>query len=102
ATDRSHVPFVSRPSGYHYADNPKVVGPLLQCWPAPSKPRLFLVSPPGPLSGSVPDYKAYIADHKQWFADTGADLPNGWSLIAVAVPTPTDAECAQVSRAAAP
>ena len=101
-TSQFYDPFYYLPSGYHYADHPNVVGPLLQCWLATSKTRLFLVSPPGPLSGSVPDYKAYIADHKQWFADTGADLPNGWSLIAVAVPTPTDAECAQVSRAAAP
>ena len=92
-TSQFYDPFYYLPVGYHYADHPDVVGPLLQCWLTNSKTRLFLISPPGPISGSVPDYKAYIADHPQWFEDTGANLPNGWSLIAVKVPAPGAGQC---------
>ena len=92
-TSQFYDPFYYLPAGYHYADHPNVVGPLLQCWLTDSKTRLFLVSPPGPLSRSVPDYKAYFGDHPQWFEDSGAKLPNGWSLVAVNAPSPTQAEC---------
>jgi len=93
-TSQFYDPFYYLPAGYHYADHPEVAGPLLQCWLAGTKTRLLLIPPPGPVSFSVPDYKAYIGDHPQWFAATGANLPNGWSLVAVNVPTPTAAECA--------
>jgi hypothetical protein len=91
-TSQFYDPFYYLPAGYHYREHLQVVGPLLQCWLAGTKTRLLLISPPGPLSSSVADYEAYIADHPEWFADTGA-LPNGWKLIAVSVPTPTAAEC---------
>jgi len=92
-TSQFYDPFYYLPAGYHYAGHQEVVGPLLQCWLSSSKTRLLLISPPGPLSGSVPDYKAYVADNPQWFADTGANLPNGWSLIAVNVPAPAPGQC---------
>jgi len=93
-TSQFYDPFYYLPAGYHYVDHPQVAGPLLQCWLSGTRTRLLLLPPPGPISFSVPDYKAYIAEHPQWFADTGANLPNGWSLIAVSVPTPTAADCA--------
>jgi hypothetical protein len=92
-TSQFYDPFYYLPAGYHYADHRDVAGPLLQCWLSGTKTRLLLIPPPGPISFSVPDYKAYIADHPQWFTDTGP-LPNGWSLVAVNIPTPTAAECA--------
>jgi hypothetical protein len=62
--------------------------------------RLMLLSPPGPLSQSVPQYQAYIADHPQWFVDTGGQLGNGWTLIAVNVPAPSAAACTRAAQAA--
>jgi hypothetical protein len=56
---------------------------------------------PSPLSQSVPEYRAYMADHPQWFSDAGAQLGNGWTLVAVNVPTTTPAECAHAAQAAA-
>ena len=91
-------PFYYLPAGYTYAAHPDVVGPLLQCWLAKTQTRLWLLPPPGPISGSVPQYKAYIGDHPQWFADTGP-LPNGWSMVAVSVPTPPVTDCARAARA---
>lgn len=99
-TSQFYDPFYYLPAGYHYGDHPQVVGPLMQCWLAKTQTRLLLISPPGPLSGSVSDYKAFIADHPQWFQDTGAQLGNGWSLVAVDVPVPSSADCAQAARAA--
>jgi hypothetical protein len=99
-TSQFYDPFYYLPAGYHYSDHPQVVGPLLQCWLAKSQTRLLLLSPPGPLSGSVPEYKAFIADNPQWFQYTGAQLANGWSLVAVDVPVPSPADCARAARAA--
>lgn len=50
--------------------------------------RRIDLSPPGRLSQSVLDYKAFIADHSQWFSQAGPDMGNGWSLVAVQVPPP--------------
>jgi hypothetical protein len=101
-TSQFYSPFYYLPSGYHYSDHRDVVGPLLQCWLSNTRTRLLLISPPGPLSVSVPDYEAFIADHPQWFTQTDPPLGNGWSLVAVKVPAPTASECAQAARAAAP
>jgi hypothetical protein len=92
-TSQFYDPFYYLPAGYHYADHAAVVGPLLLCWLSETRTRLFLISPPGPLSASNDDYRAYFADHPDWFADTGANLPNGWSLIAVTAPSMSSAEC---------
>jgi hypothetical protein len=91
-------PFYYLPAGYTYAAHREVVGPLLQCWLAKTHTRLWLLPPPGPISASVPEYKAYIADHPQWFIDTGA-LPNGWSMVAVDMPSPPAAACTQAAQA---
>ena len=99
-TSQFYDPFYYLPAGYTYGDHPDVVGSLLQCWLSKTQTRLLLLSPPGPLSQSVSEYQAYLADHPQWFADTGAQLGNGWSLIAVSVPTPTAAVCMQAALAA--
>jgi hypothetical protein len=98
-TSQFYDPFYYLPSRYRYADHPGVVGPLLQCWLTDTRTRLFLISPPGPLSASNGEYRAYFADHPDWFRDTGANLPNGWSLVAVRVPAMTSSECA-AARAA--
>jgi hypothetical protein len=98
-TSQFYDPFYYLPSGYHYADHPAVVGPLLQCWLSDTKTRLFLVSPPGPLSASNDDYRAYFSDHPDWFHDTGANLPNGWSLVAVNAPAMSSAACAAARSA---
>jgi hypothetical protein len=100
-TSQFYDPFYYLPSGYHYSAHPAVVGPLMQCWLSDTRTRLFLVSPPGPLSAANDDYRAYFADHTDWFSDTGANLPNGWSLIAVSVPAPSASQCA-AARSAAP
>ncbi len=92
-TSQFYDPFFYLPAGYHYAEHPQVAGPLLQCWLANTKTRLLLLSPPGPISWSVPEYEAFIADHPAWFADTGANLVNGWKLIAVNVPQPAPGDC---------
>lgn len=92
-TSQFYDPFYYLPAGYHYTEHRQVAGPLLQCWLATTKTRLLLISPPGPVSWSVPDYEAYIVDHPTWFADTHANLVNGWKLIAVNVPDPSPGEC---------
>jgi hypothetical protein len=99
-TSQFYDPFYYLPAGYHYAEHPDVVGPLLQCWLSKTQTRLILLSPPGPLSQSVPEYQAYIADHAQWFTDTGAQLGGGWTLIAVNVPAPTASACTHAAQAA--
>ena len=99
-TSQFYDPFYYLPVGYRYTDHREVVGPLLQCWLANTKTRLLLVSPPGPLSTSVPEYMAYISDHPDWFQDTGGHLGNGWEFYAVDLPTPTQADCERAARAA--
>ena len=99
-TSQFYDPFYYLPSGYRYADHPDVAGPLLQCWLSDTKTRLLLISPPGPLSQSNADYVAYIADHPDWFQDTGAGLGGGWSLIGVSVPAVSPSFCAQAGRSA--
>jgi hypothetical protein len=99
-TSQFYDPFYYLPAGYRYAEHKEVAGPLLQCWLWNTRTRLILLSPSGPLSQSVPDYKAFIADNRQWFSQAGAGLVNGWSLVAVQVPMPTFGECAQAAQAA--
>jgi hypothetical protein len=99
-TSQFYDPFYYLPAGYHYADHKTVVGPLLRCWLWNTHSRLMLLSPPGPLSQSVVDYKAFIADNPQWFGATAPDLGNGWTLEAVQVTAPAPGECQQAARAA--
>lgn len=91
-------PFYYLPGGYLYADHRETVGTLLSCWLVNTRTRLFLLPPPGPVDHSVSEYQAFIADHPQWFFDTGAQLDAGWALIAVQVPDPSAGECAQAAR----
>jgi len=100
-TSQFYDPFYYLPAGYRYADHRDVAGPLLQCWLSKTSTRLLLISPPGPLSATNQDYLAFMADHPDWFQDTGASLPSGWSLYAVNVPAPSAQECTQAARAAA-
>ena len=88
-------PFYYLPAGYRYTDHKDVAGPLLQCWLWNTHTRLMLVSPPGPISQSVDDYKAYIADHPEWFTEVGLNVGNGWSVFAVDVPAPATGDCAR-------
>jgi len=98
-TSEFYDPFYYLPAGTRYADNPKVVGPLLSCWLVSTGTRLFLVPPASEFNHSVPDYLAFMADHPYWFADTHAQLSGGLALYAVSIP-PGSASC-QVSRNAA-
>lgn len=92
-TSQFYDPFYYLPPGYHYTDHKAVVGTLLQCWLWNTHTRLMLVSPPGPISQSVADYKGFIADNPQWFSSASPDLGNGWSLVAVQVSAPAAGEC---------
>jgi hypothetical protein len=94
-------PFYYLPGGYRYSDHRAVVGPLLQCWLSTTRTRLMLLSPPGPLSQSVADYQAYMADNPGWFTQVGSEIGNGWFVFAVQVPPPAAGECAAAARAAA-
>ena len=94
-TSQFYDPFYYLPAGYRYADHKDVAGPLLQCWLWNTHTRLMLLSPPGPLSQSVEDYEAYVADHPDWFTDVGLDVGNGWSVLAVHVPAPATGDCAR-------
>ncbi len=91
-------PFYYLPAGYHYVDHREIAGALLNCWLANTRTRLLLLPPSSPFNHSVADYEAFIADHPQWFTDTGAQLDGGWSLLAVQVPAPGPTECAQAAR----
>jgi hypothetical protein len=92
-TSQFYDPFYYLPAGYHYGDHKAVVGTLLHCWLWNTHTRLMLISPPGPLSQSVADYKAFIGDNSQWFSSASPDLGNGWSLVAVQLPSPASDEC---------
>jgi hypothetical protein len=100
-TSQFYDPFYYLPTGYKYTDHKDVAGPLLQCWLWNTHTRLMLLSPPGPLSQSVSDYEAFIADNQQWFTVTAPDIGNGWQLLGVHVPAPAPGRCQQASRAAA-
>ena len=98
-TSQFYDPFYYLPSGYHYTGHQEVAGPLLQCWLWKTQTNLMLLSPPGPISQSVADYSAFIADHPDWFQQVGGELGNGWLLYAVNVPPPSEAECQATSPA---
>jgi hypothetical protein len=92
-TSQFYDPFYYLPAGYHYSDHKAVVGTLLHCWLWNTHTRLMLISPPGPISQSVADYKSFIGDNPQWFSAASPDLGNGWSLVAVQVSAPAGDEC---------
>jgi hypothetical protein len=99
-TSQFYDPFYYLPSGYNYVEHRDVAGPLLQCWLSKTQTRLMLISPPGPLSQSIGDYQAFIADHPDWINQVGPTLGNGWTVYAVNVPAPTPGQCAQAAREA--
>ena len=92
-TSQFYDPFYYLPAGYRYSDHPGVAGPLMQCWLANTRTRLMLLSPPGPLSQSVPNYLAFIGEHPGWFTEVRLADANGWSVFAVDVPAPAVGEC---------
>jgi hypothetical protein len=98
-TSQFYDPFYYLPGGYHYGDHKAVVGTLLQCWLWSTHTRLMLISPPGPLSQSVADYKDFISDNPQWFTPASPDLGNGWSLVAVQVAAPAADACRTAASA---
>ncbi len=99
-TSQFYDPFYYLPGHYHYADHKDVVGPLLQCWLAGTDTRLMVIAPYSSFNHSVPEYEAFIADHPDWFGDTGVHLDNGWKMIAVRVPALSQSECAAATRSA--
>jgi hypothetical protein len=99
-TSEFYDPFYYLPSGYRYSDHKDVVGPLLQCWLSSTRTRLLLIPPASPFNASVPEYRAFIGDHPEWFSETGAQLGDGFSIVAVNVAAPGGDACAQASRAA--
>jgi hypothetical protein len=58
----------------------------------------MVIAPYSAFNHSVPDYEAFIADHPEWFSDTGVQLDNGWKLMAVRVPALSQNECAAAAR----
>lgn len=101
-TSQFYDPFHYLPAGYRYVDHRDVAGPLLQCWLSQTHTALWLISPPGPLSATNEDYRAFMSDHPDWFADASLSMPSGWSLFGVRVPAPAAGECATAARAAPP
>ncbi|HZK73927.1 MAG TPA: hypothetical protein VFD88_08000, partial [Clostridia bacterium] len=99
-TSQFYDPFYYLPAGYHYNDHKDVAGPLLQCWLSNTQTRLLLLPPPSQFNASEPDYEAFIADHPEWFTQTGTQLGDGFAIVGVHVPTISQAECAQAARAA--
>lgn len=63
--------------------------------------RLLLVPPASPFNHSVPDYMAFMADHPDWFDDTGANLSDGLKLDGVHTPA-IDAATCRTAQSAAP
>jgi hypothetical protein len=98
-TSQFYDPFYYLPAGYHYSDHKAVVGTLLHCWLWNTHTRLMLISPPGPISQSVADYKSFTGDNPQWFSAASPDVGNGWSLVAVQVPAPAGDECRAAASA---
>ncbi len=94
-------PFYYLPDGYHYVDHRDVAGTLLQCWLANTHTRLLLIPPASSFNHSVPDYMAFMADHPDWFTDTGASLSDGLKLYGVDVPAVSAATC-RAAQSAAP
>jgi hypothetical protein len=86
-------PFYYLPAGYRYVDHRERAGALLRCWLDKTQTRLLLVPPPSVFNHSVADYRAFMADHPGWFADTAAHLDPGWSLVAVQLPASGPNEC---------
>jgi hypothetical protein len=86
-------PFYYLPAGYRYLDHRERAGALLRCWLDKTQTRLLLVPPPSVFNHSVADYRAFMADHPGWFADTAAQLDPGWSLVAVQLPASGPNEC---------
>jgi hypothetical protein len=87
-------PFYYLPAGYHYADHKATAGALLKCWLSNTQTRLLLIPPSDLFNHSAADYRAFIADHPEWFVDTAAQLDTGWSLVAVQLPASSRGECA--------
>jgi hypothetical protein len=71
---------------------------MLQCWLSSTKTRLLLMPPSSPFNHSVQDYAAFMLDHPEWMADTQVELGYELRLIAVHVPDPGGAVCAQAAR----
>ncbi|HET7467490.1 MAG TPA: hypothetical protein VFL29_12565 [Candidatus Dormibacteraeota bacterium] len=99
-TSEFYDPFYYLPDGYHYADHREVAGTLLQCWLAGTGTRLLLIPPASAFDHSVPDYLGFIADHPDWFANTGPELGHGLRLVAVQVPEPPAPDCRAAQSAA--
>jgi hypothetical protein len=99
-TSQFYDPFYYLPPGYHYSDHKDVAGPLLQCWLSNTRTRLLLLAPASPDNPSVPDYEAFISDNPQWFTQTGDQLGDGFAIVVVNVPAPSQDECVQAARAA--
>jgi len=49
----------------------------------------------------VPDYQAFVSDHRHWFSQTESQLEDGFAIVAEHVPVVTQLECAQAARDAA-
>lgn len=87
-------PFYYLPSGYTYADHPRVVGPLLQCWLDKTGTRMWARTLPSD------NYTHFIADNPEWFTQVGSVPEAGWSIWRVRVPKPAPGFCEEASRAA--
>lgn len=88
-------PFYYLPSDYTYAGHPAVAGVLLQCWLSDTHTRLFVVD-----ESASPNYVAFVADHHDWFTQTGLIPDYSWVIYQVDVPQPSGADCAAANKAA--
>jgi hypothetical protein len=94
-------PIYYLPAGYLYTDHKDVAERLMQSWLSNTRTRLMVLPPRSPINASVPDYRACISDHPDWFSQTGSQLEDGFAIVAVHVPVATPVECAQAARDAA-
>jgi hypothetical protein len=85
-------PFYYLPAGYHYVDHPATAGTLLQCWLSSTHTSIFVIP------DDRADYRAYSADHPNWFGMVGRVSAYGWTIEAVHVPAPSVQICAQAAQ----
>jgi hypothetical protein len=99
-TSEFYDPFYYLPADYRYHAHKQVAGMLLRCWLSKTNTRLILMPPPGPFNSSVQDYLAFIADNPDWFSQPSTTLGDGFVIVAVQIPAPTQYECTQAAQAA--
>ena len=96
-TSQFYDPFYYLPPGFRDREHQNAAGVLLRCWLSDTHTRLLLMSPPDQFNA---EYEAFTGDNPAWFVDTGVQLGEGWQIVGVNVPAPSQGDCAAASKAA--